>query len=407
MTKRSYLFIHQNMPGQFLHLCLYLRDRGHNIAFITKNKKNQIGNITKVTYEPSRGPKADQHPYLSSTEDALLHGQAVFRAIKNLEKTGFKPDVVVGHCGWGETLFVKDALPNVPLLNYFEYFYRPFGQDFNFDPEYPGNIDGQLRIRTMNATALMAGASGDWGMTPTQWQYSTHPVGMQARMSVMHEGVDTQAIRPNPDAAFTTESGKVLRAGHKVVTFVARNLEPYRGFPTFMRAIPEIQRRHPDAEILVVGMDGVSYGIKLPEGDSYKKRMLAEVQLDASRVHFTGYLESPQFRAAMHVSMAHIYLTYPFILSWSLVEAMASECLIIGSRTAPVEEVITHKRTGLLVDFKDHAALADRVCEVLARPEAYRDIRHAARQLAVSEFDLRSVCLPRQLGLVDSLLGPR
>ena len=230
MSPRSYLFIHQNMPGQFLHLVLYLRDRGHKIAFITRNKKNQIGNITKVTYETSRGPKPDQHPYLSSIEDALLHGQAVFPLHQEPGEDGVQARRGGGTLRLGRDVVRQGRIAGRPLLNYFEYFYRPFGQDFNFDPEYPGNMDGQLRIRTMNATALMAGASGDWGMTPTQWQYSTHPVGMQARMSVMHEGVDTQAIRPNPEATFTTESGKVLRAGQKVVTFVARNLEPYRGF---------------------------------------------------------------------------------------------------------------------------------------------------------------------------------
>ena len=407
MTQRSYLFIHQNMPGQFLHLCLYLRDRGHRVAFITKNKQNMIGNVTKVMYDLSRKPREDQHPYLVSTEEGVLHGQAVYRSIKNLESKGFRPDVVIGHCGWGETMFVKDALPDVPLLNYFEFYYNAVGQDMNFDPEYPAAVDGILRARVMNSISLLAAASGDWGMTPTQWQYSTHPTSIQSRMSVMHEGVDAQAIGPKPDAVFVTESGKELRAGQKIVTFVARNLEPYRGFHVFMRAIPEIQRLHPDAEILVVGMEGVSYGVKLPEGDSYKKRMLAEVEFDASRVHFTGYLQPPRFRAAMHVSMAHIYLTYPFILSWSLVEAMASECLIVGSRTPPVEEVLTDGQTGLLVDFKDHMALASRVGEALSRPDSFRQVRQNARRLAMREFDLRSVCLPRQLGLIDGLIGRR
>jgi glycosyltransferase involved in cell wall biosynthesis len=371
MTQRNYLFIHQNMPAQFMHLCMYLRNRGHKVFFITKNKVNRLHGVTNAIYEPKRAVGKDIHPYLSTTEEGVLNGQGAFRAIMHLKKEGFVPDVVVGHAGWGETLFVKDALPDVPLLNYLEFFYRSRGQDLGFDPEYPTNVDSELGVRVRNSLNLLAHDAGDWSFSPTQWQYSTYPVSAQARMSVIHEGVDTQHIRPNPKAVFTTESGKDLRAGQKVVTFVARNLEPYRGFHTFMRAIPRIQRLHPDAEIVIVGSEGVSYGQKLPEGDSYKKRMLAEVSFNPETVHFTGHLDPQRFRAIQHVSMAHIYLTYPFVLSWSLVEAMASGCLVIGSKTAPVEEVITDGENGLLTDFFDHMALADRVDEALSRPTAF------------------------------------
>ena len=293
--------------------------------------------------------------------------------------------------------------PTVPLLNYFEFYYNATGQDTGFDKSSPVNINTALALRVKNSVALMSNASCDWGLTPTQWQFSTHPPSFQTKMSVIHEGIDTDAIKPDPRATFHTESGKVLRAGDKIVTYVARHLEPYRGFPTFMRSIPEIQRRHPDVEILVVGMDGVSYGTKLPEGDTYKKRMLAEIEFDASRVHFTGFLQGTEFRRVMHVSAAHIYLTYPFVLSWSLMEAMASGCLIVGSRTAPVEEVIVDGENGVLVDFFDPVALAERVSDVLANPKAYAAMRAAARETIVANYDLRSICLPRQIGLVDNL----
>ena len=404
MKKRTYFFIHQNMPAQFVHLCIYLRDRGHNVVFITRNKVNQIGNTTKVMYEPSREPKAETHPYMRSLEDGILHGQAVFRSITNLLNKGYKPDIVIGHAGWGETLFVKDVLPNIPVLNYWEFFYKASGQDVGFDPEYPSNLDSLLSLRIKNSISLLSSAGSDAGFTPTQWQYSTHPPGMQAKMSVIHEGVDTQAIRPDPQAVYTTPSGKQLHAGQKIVTYVARNLEPYRGFHIFMRAIPEIQRRHPDCEILIVGKDGVSYGSKLPEGDTYKKRMLAEVSFDADRVHFTGHLATPEFRRIMHVSAAHIYLTYPFVLSWSLLEAMASECLVIGSSTPPVEEVITDGRNGVLVDFFDVAGIVDRVDRALSDPESFREMRRLARQTVVARYDLRSICLPRQIAFVDNHL---
>ena len=404
MPKRSYLFIHQNMPAQFLHLCRYLRDQGHDVAFITKNKPNQIAGITKVMYPVPRDAHDKSHPYVRTLEEAVLHGQAAFRSIKNLEKRGFKPDIVIGHAGWGETLFVKDALPHVPLLTYFEFFFKGDGQDVGFDPEYSTNTDSLLSLRIRNSVALLSNHASDWGLTPTQWQFSTHPAEFRQKMSVIHEGVDTQAIRPDPKARFKLPDGRELRPGQKVVTFVARNLEPYRGFHVFMRAVPEIQRRHPDAEIVIVGQEGVSYGTKLAEGDSYKKRMLKEVSFDPARVHFTGHLKTPEFRSVMHVSAAHIYLTYPFVLSWSMLEAMASECLVIGSRTAPVQEVIEDGRNGLLVDFHDVAGLADRVGEALANPERFRDMRRAARDTVLARYDLQSVCLPRQLGLLQDLV---
>lgn len=404
MSKRSYLFIHQNMPAQFLHLCRYLRSQGHNVAFITKNKPNHIFGVTKVMYPPPREAHADIHPYLKTSESAMLHGQAAFRSIMNLERHGFKPDIVVGHAGWGETLFVKDALPKVPLLTYFEFFFKGTGQDVGFDPEFPATMDSLLALRVRNSVALMANQATDWGLTPTNWQFSTHPSEFRKKMSVIHEGVDTDAIRPDPKAVYRLPDGRLLRRGQKVVTFVARNLEPYRGFPTFMRAIPGIQRRHPDADILIVGQDGVSYGSKLPEGESYKRRLLDEVSFDTSKVHFTGHLKTPEFRAAMHVSAAHVYFTYPFVLSWSMLEAMASECLIIGSRTAPVEEVIEDGRNGLLVDFFDVTGLADRVSETLSNPEKFSQVRRAARNTVLARYDLQSVCLPRQLALLNNLV---
>ena len=404
MTKNNYLFIHQNMPAQFLHLCLHLRDRGHNVVFITRNKPNSLSKVTKVIYDLSRTPKNDIHPYLKSLEEGVLHGQAVFRSITNLLKQGFKPDIVIGHAGWGETLFIKDILPDTPVLNYWEFFYKSVGQDVNFDPEHLSSVDSILSMRIRNSVALLTSAGSDWGLTPTQWQYSTHPPGMQAKMSVIHEGVDTLAIRPNPEAIYRLPGGRELRPGMKIVTYVARNLEPYRGFHVFMRALPEIQRRHPDAEILIVGQDGVSYGGKLPEGDSYKKRMLAEVSIDPETVHFTGQLATPEFRTVMQISSVHIYLTYPFVLSWSMLEAMATGCVIVGSNTAPVQEVIVDRENGLLVDFFDLVALIDRVDEVLANPSAFTAMREAARRTAMTRYDLRSVCLPRQIALVDSLI---
>ena len=404
MKQRTYIFIHQNMPAQFFHMVQYLRDEGHRIYFITRNKPNQLANVTKVLYDVSREASEKTHHYLTAAENGILHAQAVFRSLENLKRNGVQPDIIVGHAGWGETLLVKDAFPDVPLLSYFEFYYRAHGQDLNFDPEHPSSIDAIISTAFKNTTCLHAFNACDWGITPTQWQLNTHPSYFHSKMSVIHEGIDTQAIKPNPDASFTTESGKQLRPGQKIVTFVARSLEPYRGFHTFMRAIPEIQRRHPDAEIIIVGSERNGYGRKLAEGDSYKKQLLAEVSLNADKVHFTGHLVTEPFRAVMAISAAHVYLTYPFVLSWSMLESLATGCLVIGSRTAPVEEVIVDRKNGLLVDFPDPRALADTVCEVLARPQQFEHLRRAARETAVARYDLRTVTLPRQLALLNSMI---
>jgi glycosyltransferase involved in cell wall biosynthesis len=392
------------MPAQFMHLCLFLRDRGDKVVFLTRNNTNVLSRIYKGVYKLAREPNEKTHPYLQSIEEGVLHGQAVYRFIANLLKQGIKPDIVIGHAGWGETLFVKDILPNTPLLTYFEFFYRFLGQDLNFDPEYKSNTDSQLSLRLKNCINLLAGDSTDWGITPTTWQSSTYPEHFRSKMSVIHEGIDTRSVFPSKTASFTTASGKTLHAGSKVVTFVSRNLEPYRGLHIFMRAIPDIQRRHQDAEILIVGTEGRGYGRKLAEGDSYKQKLLAEVSMNLDRVHFTDTLPSQSFRAALQVSSAHVYLTYPFVLSWSMLDAMAAGCLIIGSKTPPVEEVISDRRNGLLVDFFDVRGLSDLVCEALARPSQFESMRLAARETVIARYDLESVSLPRQIALLNWMM---
>jgi glycosyltransferase involved in cell wall biosynthesis len=402
---RTYLFIHQNMPGQFLHIARHLRDEGQRVVFITKNKVNAMHNTGKIVYDLHRPLTKDIHHYLKGTEEGILHGQAVYRAIQTVLQQGWQPDVVVGHCGWGETLFVKDALPKVPLINYFEFYYRPHGQDVGFDPEYPSGLDTLLSAKVKNNINYMCLHSCDWGLTPTRWQQSTYPTIHHAKMSVIHEGVDTRAIAPDPNATLMTPSGRELRAGQKIITYVARNMEPYRGFHIFMRALPEIHRRHPDADIIMIGGDGVSYGKHLPEGDTYKKRMLAEVQIDPDKVHWMDYLQTDEFVRALQVSAAHIYLTYPFVLSWSVLEAMSAGCLLVGSRTPPVEEVIRHEKNGLLVDFFDVQGLADTIDQVLRAPAAFAHLRQAARETMLAYYDVKTVTLPRQLALINSFAG--
>ncbi|MBF0375288.1 MAG: glycosyltransferase family 4 protein, partial [Alphaproteobacteria bacterium] len=348
----NFLFVHQNMPGQFRHLAAHLARQPENrVVFLTRRDDVAIGGVTRVTYKPARAPSRETHHYLIRSEDAVLHGQAVARAVVGLKGQGFAPDLVVAHSGWGEALYLRDVLPRTPFLSYCEFYYRSHGADMGFDPSDPPELDSILRARTRNAHLLLSLEACDRGWSPTHWQKSVHPQPFHSRIGVVHEGIDTEFLAPDPQAAFLLPDGAALKKGDEVVTYVARNLEPYRGFPTFIRALPAILAERPAARVVIVGGDQISYGSPPREGGTWRETMLAEVPLDPERVHFVGRLPYDRFAALMKVSAVHVYLTYPFVLSWSMLEAMAAGAAVVGSATAPVEEVIDHGRNGLLVDF--------------------------------------------------------
>ena len=393
-----YLFIHQNFPGQYKHLIRHLADDpGNAVYFISQPNANWMQGVTKLVYYPDLASPLQCHPYTVDFELAVRHGTAVAKSLELLKAQGVTPDIIIGHSGWGEILFIKDVYPDVPLLSYFEFFYHHEGVDTDFDPEFPSNANDSGRLRMRNAVNLMSYESADWGNSPTRWQQSLYPPEMRSRITTLHEGIDTVAIAPNPDAWLQLDrGGQKLTAQDEIITYVARNLEPYRGFHIFMRAIPEIQRRRPNARILVVGGDDVSYGNALPSGITYRQRMLAELEgrIDMNRLHFLGQLPYENYLSLLQISSAHIYLTYPFVLSWSFLEAMAVGCAIIGSATPPVQEVIEDGINGLLVDFFSTAEIADAVDRIIDTPSLAKRLRANARKKVVDEYDLESRILP-------------
>jgi glycosyltransferase involved in cell wall biosynthesis len=400
-----YLFVHQNFPGQYRHVVAALREDPRNeIVFITQKNDNRMHGVRRIEYAPSRAAAKTTHHYVRDIEAGVLNAQAVARLCVELKKTGFVPDVMIGHAGWGETLFLKDFFPDAPLLAYFEFFYHLHGADVGFDPLYPVTADDGPRLRMKNAINLLALESADWGQTPTAWQRSLFPAIFQPRISAIHEGIDTARIAPDPGARFAV-GDRVLTPGDPVVTFVARNLEPYRGFPQFMRALRTVLKRRPDAHVLIAGGGSVSYGRKPPSGRSWRDEVLDEVagDLDMSRVHLLGRVPYERYLALLHVSSVHVYLTYPFVLSWSMLEAMAAGCLVLGSATPPVQEVVRDGENGLLVDFFATEAITDRIVAALDEPSAFAGIRAAARQTVVDRYDLATVCLPRHLDLIGTL----
>jgi glycosyltransferase involved in cell wall biosynthesis len=400
----KYLFVHQNFPGQFVHVARHLAQIGHEVSFITQPRAAEIPRVRKFEYRPALcGP--DAHPYLRELESGVENGLAVARLCEWLKRDGFTPDIVIGHNGWGEILYVKDVWPHTPLLGYFEFFYRARGADVDFDPEFPPEPDAAEQLRTRNAINLLGLDAVDWGQTPTKWQWNQYPKHHRNRISIVHEGVDTSQVRPDPTASLWLSGGLRLSRRHKVVTYVARDLEPYRGFHRFMRALPKVLQQQPDAQVLIVGDNGVSYGRRSERASSYRAQLLTELQgkLDLSRVHFLGRLPYQQYLTVLRISTVHVYLTYPFVLSWSLLEAMATGCFVIGSRTPPVEEVIRDGENGQLVDFFDEEGLADRITDGLDRDN--EALRSTARETVLTRYDLDTVCLPAYLGLLRTISG--
>ena len=407
----NYLFIHQNLPGQYRHLVRHLASRpGNQIYFITQPNENSMSGVHKIIYpKDQRGP-VNCHAYAVELDRAIYTGATVADTCRKLRDQGFRPDLVVGHSGWGETLFVKDVFPNVPLLANFEFYYHAHGVDADFDPEFVSIFNDPSRLRARNGINLLAFESADWGHSATQWQRSLYPAELQTRITVLHEGVDTDLVRPNANATFTLPgSGRTLTCRDEIVTYAARNLEPYRGFHVFMRALPQLLRRRKRAHVVILGDDGVSYGAPAPPRSTFREMMLQELgsKLDLKRVHFLGLIDYHAYLNLLQVSSVHVYLTYPFVLSWSFVEAMACGCLIVGSATPPVLEVLRDGSNGLTVDFFAHKQLANRIEAALDQRRELDTLRQAARATAVEQFDLNGLLLPRWTALFNDLLSGR
>jgi glycosyltransferase involved in cell wall biosynthesis len=383
---------------------------GNQIYFITQPNGNEMTGVRKLTYPADARPRINCHAYSVEFDRAIYAASQVAGVCRELRTEGFKPDLVIGHSGWGETMFVKDIFPDAPLLANFEFYYHYHGVDVGFDPEFVSVFQDPSRLRARNATNLLAFEGSDWGHSATQWQRSLYPPAMQARLTAIHEGVDTDIVRPNPQASFRIPgSTQALTRRDEVITYVARNLEPYRGFHVFMRSLPEILRRRKRAQVVIAGADGVSYGMPPPPKSSFREMMLLELgsKLDLARVHFVGRLEYHDYLNLLQVSAAHVYLTYPFVLSWSFIEAMASGCLIVGSRTPPVLEVLREGVNGLAVDFFSHQELAHQIQVALEQPAKVRALRVAARATAVAKYDLKGVLLQRWEGLIGDLVSGR
>jgi len=373
--------------------------------------------VQLLNYISKRGSTPNVHPWVSDFETKIIRAEACFNAALQMKQQGYVPDVIVAHHGWGESLFLKEVWPHAVLGIYCEFFYHPHGADVGFDLEFPATDEGDVcRLRLKNLNNLLHFEVADAGISPTHWQASTFPEPFKQKITVVHDGIDTQAVAPNSAVSLTlkmaTGQDLVLTRQDEVITFVNRNLEPYRGYHTFMRALPQLLKARPHAKVLIVGADDVSYGAR-PNAAKYgaakwKDIFANEVRgqisdADWQRVHFLGQLPYQFFIPLLQLSTVHVYLTYPFILSWSLLEAMSAGCAIVASDTQPLREAIVHNETGRLMNFFDPAALAQSVCELLNNPEERTRLGANARAFAQANYDLQTVCLPKQLAWVEQL----
>lgn len=403
------LFVHQNFPGQLKHLAPALVKLGFDVRALAINHNPSPPGINVVHYSPLRSSTPKIHSWLGDLEAKVIRGEAAFHAALQMREEGFNPDVIIAHPGWGESLFLKDVWSHARLGLYAEFYYQTQGSDVNFDPEFSiSNIAEPCRLRIKNAGQDLQFSQADSLISPTYFQASVFPQALKNKISIVHDGIDTTILQPDAIAELRLNDSIVLNRQCEIITFVNRNLEPMRGYHIFMRALPEILKQRPNARVIIVGGDSVSYGAKPPKDTTWKKLFLDEVrdQLDMSRVHFVGKLAYPHFIKLLQISTVHVYLTYPFVLSWSLLEAMSLGCAIVASNTAPVQEAITHNQTGKLVDFFDVQHLTQEVVTLLGNPEERQRLGKAAREYAVAHYDLETVCLPKQLKWVEMLAHP-
>lgn len=400
----KFLFSHRNFPAQFRHLLLELaKDDENEIVFITgtQNKIN-IEGVKKYTYKLKRTVPKNCHRYLQSYEESVIHGQSAAEVAIALRENGFIPDVIYAHA-WGNSMFFKDVFPNTPLINYCEWFYKPDSPDIIFDNKKMSD-DLKARNRCKSAQLALDMLACNKGICPTHWQKEQFPKEFLPKIEVLHDGIDTDYFKPNSDTVFRVpNSDVILTTDDEVLTYATRGMEPYRGFPQFMEAAAELIKHRPNLHVVVGGEDRVCYGEK-PLNGTYKELMLKKLDLDLSRVHFTGGLPYEEYKKILQISSAHVYLTYPFVLSWSLLEAMSCGCCIVASDTSPVKEVVQDGYNGILTDFFDKTELVEKINFVLDNPNDVATLRKNARETVVKSYDLKKL-LPKHIELIKNIIS--
>jgi glycosyltransferase involved in cell wall biosynthesis len=406
------LFVHCNFPAQFKYLAAHYAASGaHDVRFLAQNKEwtaQPIDGVQLERYSLGRDPQGQLcHPYLRRYEAAVLHGQAALRQALQLRQQGFVPDLIVGHSGFGNTLYLKEVWPKARFVGYFEWYYRTSGSDVNYGEDTPPSPDTCLRVHTYNSPIVMDLAQADGALCPTQWQASQFPEALRARLSVVFDGIDTQRLQPAPERQTQPLQLRdlTIEADVPLVTYVTRGFEPYRGWPQVAEGLALLLQRNPRVQVLLVGSDEVAYGVPRSDGKSWYSWALEQWPMDPGRVHRLPALQYDEYLQVLQRSWVHVYWTVPFILSWSLMESLASGCTLVASDTPPVREVIESGQQGLLVPFFDPEGLAAQVDALLADAPERRRLGAAARQRIVAGGYDRQQCLQRQLAVIEQVMA--
>ena len=386
------LLIHQNFPGQFRQLSGVLIERGHDVVAIGRRQGVMPEGLTYGLYGIDElmpdWPGSDRH-----IELALRRAQQVLRASLLLREQGWIADAVLFHSSWGEGLYLRDVWPEQRLVAYPELFGSARVMGYGFDQSL-GPVPGELLISMhhLNLLSLSAIADSDALICPTHYQLNTFPSHLRQNFHVIHEGVDTKLLGPYPERCLVLGPELLLRPGDPVVTYCSRHLEPLRGFPTMMRAVALLQQCHASVQVIIVGENGKGYGPASAHPGGHQGALLEELQdqLDLERIHFLGRVEYEQLIGIFQVSAAHVYLTYPYALSWSLLEAMACGAPVVGSRGLPVEEVIQAGVNGLVVDFNSPQSLCQALLHLLEDRALAARLAAAGRATVEQHYELQA-----------------
>ncbi len=401
------LFVHQNYPAQFGHIAEHLAARhGFRCTYLSEKPAGTVGNVERIQYVVRGGATKETHYCSRTFENAVWHTDAVYQTLK--ARPDIQPDLIVGHSGFGSTLFLKEFYPNVPIINLFEYFYQPTGSDMDFRPDFPSDEASRLRARARNAMLLCDLNNCTAGYSPMAWQRERLPMEYRDKIRVIHDGIDTNLWKPQA-VADRSIAGRTISADKKIVTYATRGMESMRGFDVFMKAAKTLADRRSDVIFLIAGQDRIAYGgdDKITGKKSFKEWVMSQDTYDPERFLFTGLLPPTELAKLFRLTDLHIYLTVPFVLSWSLLNALACGATVLASDTAPVREVIRHGENGLLTDFFDADAMAVTADRVLSNPGEYRHLGAAGVELVRQKYSM-NVCLPQMLNLYrDAVAGAK
>ena len=394
------LFVHMNFPAQFRNLAGFLgRDSQNEVVFAAMNENPgwDIPGVRKAVFVRDATIFPEGHAINAKFWEASCRASGALRLAVELRRQGFVPDIICGHSGWGPTMYLRDVFPEAAFVGYFEWFYDTASADMRFSGK-PLSLGARMEVRSNNIPILMDLAGCTHGICPTRWQLEQFPLEFRSKISVIHDGVDTEYFSPDP-AARLALPGLDLSGATEIVTYATRGMEPYRGFPQFLEAAVEVVKQRPGCHVVIGGNDSSHYGPPPEPGKTWKEVLVERLQPDPERIHFVGSLPYGHYRTLLRASTVHVYLTRPFVLSWSFLEALSCGCLVVASDTEPVREVASDGHNALLTDMRSPGAIAGRIMEALQNRSDLDGIRKQARQSVLDRYDVRKV-LPLQLDVL-------